>query len=192
MRRFLEEDDMGVSAGSEPALADGGSSDGAGVDTVDQDQDDLSVYGIAELRDGLTLEILQDQHSWLFNCDFKDAVIGINEARKLVWYDGEFLGGEWLGAEPAPSVASAGDSGVGSSDGEDEFVSECMKYGTVAAHFKRHAESVYGLSVSLGKAGAVLKGEAKKLLSFKQNLERIEGKGHCHFVGRDLYVSLKD
>ena len=152
-------------------------------------EDDLAVYNIAELRDGLTLDVLQDQHSWIFNCDFRDAVLGLDENGRVVWYDGEFISGEWLGALPAPDSAGA-DGGAVHGDAQDdlEFKSDCVKYGKVAAQFRQQVESTYGVRVELSQKSAVLKGDVRALGQFKSRFESRLGKGLIKFVGRDIYV----
>lgn len=56
---------------------------------------ELSGYGIKELRDGLTISELQNDYPWLLKANIEDAVIGINEYKFLIWYDGKWNGGTW-------------------------------------------------------------------------------------------------
>lgn len=65
------------------------------VSLVDED---LSQYGIKELRDGLTLEDIEDRYPWILEADIKDAVIG-EDSDGLVWYDGIWNNGIWRGDE---------------------------------------------------------------------------------------------
>jgi len=58
--------------------------------------DDLSIYGIRELRDGLTIEKIEKKYSWLLRARMKDAVIGESRGR-LVWYNGIWEKGYWNG-----------------------------------------------------------------------------------------------
>jgi len=63
----------------------------------------LHKAGIAELRDGLTLELLRDNPNtgWIVkSCRTKDAVIGVQKIKgieTIIWYDGSFLDGTWRG-----------------------------------------------------------------------------------------------
>jgi len=187
LRRFYEaEDDANV----EPADAFGGGDTLTG--TGGDGEDDLAVYNIAELRDGLTLEILQEQHSWIFNCEFKDAVLGLDENGRVVWYDGEFISGEWLGAEPAPSISGGvGDDG-GEADPTDspEYTQDCVRYGRKFADFRYRVESKFGLSVDLSGKSSIIRGDVVQLGKFKKSFESVMGHGACKFVGSSIYVPL--
>ena len=57
---------------------------------------DLSKYGIKELKDGLTLEIIQTKFPWLLKAIIKDAVLSITKTTKnLIWEDGIWIRGNW-------------------------------------------------------------------------------------------------
>jgi len=62
----------------------------------DDSSEDLSNYGIKELRDGLTIDIIKSKlkTDWILRAEIKDVILGLNNSG-LVWYDGTFEGGEW-------------------------------------------------------------------------------------------------
>lgn len=61
-------------------------------------QEDLSQYGIVELRDGLTKEMIEkmDNDVWLFNSKnkMKNVVLGVKKGL-LQWYSGEWIKGHF-------------------------------------------------------------------------------------------------
>lgn len=56
---------------------------------------DLSNSGIKELRDGLTLDMIQNKFSWLLKAKIKDAILGLFE-NNLIWYNGTWIDGTWI------------------------------------------------------------------------------------------------
>jgi len=60
------------------------------------DNSKLSVFGIKELRDGLTLETIQSKYKWLLDADFEDAILYENDG-VLVWESGTWKDGKWEG-----------------------------------------------------------------------------------------------
>lgn len=50
--------------------------------------------GIKQLRDGLTIETIQEKYAWLFDAKIEDAVIGETNG-KLKWYEGTWFSGIW-------------------------------------------------------------------------------------------------
>lgn len=56
---------------------------------------DLFKCGIKELRDGLTLKRLQEDFPWILKANIKNAIIGLTEDRKLLWYNGVWIWGTW-------------------------------------------------------------------------------------------------
>lgn len=58
-----------------------------------------NLYGVKELKDGLTFYIIEKKFNWLLLCDFSNAILGINRKNELVWYDGIFIDGTWKSGE---------------------------------------------------------------------------------------------
>ena len=56
------------------------------------EETNLSQYGIKELRDGLTIEIIESKFPWVLKAKIKDAVLGQSQ-RKILWYSGTWLNG---------------------------------------------------------------------------------------------------
>lgn len=55
---------------------------------------ELAEYGIKELRDGLTLEILKEKHSWILAAEIENAILGLKDDT-IIWYDGTWEAGIW-------------------------------------------------------------------------------------------------
>ncbi len=62
---------------------------------IEENDVDLSEYGIKELRDGLTFEELEKRFSWILEADIEDAVIGLGRNDMIIWYDGIWKNGTW-------------------------------------------------------------------------------------------------
>ena len=58
------------------------------------EETNLSQYGIKELRDGLTIEIIESKFPWILKAKIKDAVIGQGQG-KIIWYGGTWKNGTW-------------------------------------------------------------------------------------------------
>ena len=54
----------------------------------------LSQYGIKELKDGLTLDKIKSDYSWVLKAVIKDAVLGEQDGH-LLWYKGIWKDGTW-------------------------------------------------------------------------------------------------
>jgi len=57
-------------------------------------------FGISQLRDGLTMEMLERRFKWVLEAKTRNAVLGISQNSdsnkiSLVWYSGDWEGGEW-------------------------------------------------------------------------------------------------
>lgn len=59
-----------------------------------QEQIELKKYGIKELKDNLTIEILKKEFPWIFKATLQNATIG-TWGNLLVWYDGIWKNGQW-------------------------------------------------------------------------------------------------
>ena len=55
---------------------------------------DLSIYGIKELRDGLTIENIKRDYPWILKAKIERAMIG-KRGNHLAWYDGTWNNGTW-------------------------------------------------------------------------------------------------
>jgi len=53
--------------------------------------------GIKELRDGLTVEEIEENYSWLLKADISDAIIGKSINDYIIWYSGTWKDGIWKG-----------------------------------------------------------------------------------------------
>lgn len=56
---------------------------------------DLSIFGIAELRDGLTLEEIKKKWKWVIEGGISSAILG-KKGNKLIWYDGTWVMGQYF------------------------------------------------------------------------------------------------
>lgn len=65
-------------------------------DYINENDEDLSILGIKELKDGLSLSDIQSNSKfhWIIMAGIKNAVIG-KKGNKLIWYDGEWIFGEY-------------------------------------------------------------------------------------------------
>lgn len=77
------------------------------MDEAERDED-LSQYGIKELKDGLTLEVLKKKFAWVLNAKIKDAILGI-KGNSLVWYNGVWESGKWIDGFWKNGVWKSGD-----------------------------------------------------------------------------------
>lgn len=55
---------------------------------------ELAEYGIKELRNGLTLEILKEKHSWILVAKIENAILGLKDDT-IIWYNGTWEFGIW-------------------------------------------------------------------------------------------------
>src|SRR5574344_832196 len=58
-------------------------------------EDSNGLQGVKEYRDGLTLEMIQEQFPWILLAKIKNAVLGIDK-KGLVWYNGTWKNGNWF------------------------------------------------------------------------------------------------
>jgi hypothetical protein len=58
-------------------------------------KENISKYGIKELRDGLTLEGIQNDYPWILDAKIKDAIIG-KKYGLFFWYEGTWIDGTWI------------------------------------------------------------------------------------------------
>lgn len=57
--------------------------------------DPLSILGIKSLKDGLTLDIINEKGwHWIIEAGISKAVLGM-KGNKLIWYDGRWSLGTW-------------------------------------------------------------------------------------------------
>lgn len=49
------------------------------------------------LIDGLNIDTINSQFSWLLEAEISDALIGISEKNELIWYKGNWIFGRWFG-----------------------------------------------------------------------------------------------
>lgn len=61
------------------------------------------------LIDGLDINIINTQFSWILEADLSGAIIGINANNDLVWYKGTWLYGRWFGGVWMSGVWMSGD-----------------------------------------------------------------------------------
>jgi len=57
-------------------------------------KEDLSSYGIIDLKDGLTVETLKSEYPWVLEATIEDATLGLDK-NGLVWYNGTWKDGNW-------------------------------------------------------------------------------------------------
>lgn len=48
----------------------------------------IAKYGIKELKDGLTIEIIAKKFPWILDTKISNAVLGIRHNNRLIWYSG--------------------------------------------------------------------------------------------------------
>ena len=63
---------------------------------------ELKKYGIKELKDGLTIEQIKKEFSWILKAKIKGAILGFKHDKwrnenRFVWYDGVWYDGVWEG-----------------------------------------------------------------------------------------------
>jgi hypothetical protein len=63
------------------------------------EQISLDFYGIKELKDGLTFEVLREKYVWILKAFIKNAIIGLTPDKKIKWYNGTWKSGIWLDGE---------------------------------------------------------------------------------------------
>lgn len=49
------------------------------------------------LIDGLNIEIINSQFSWILEAEISDALIGLSDKNELIWYKGDWIFGRWFG-----------------------------------------------------------------------------------------------
>lgn len=69
---------------------------------------DFTKYRI-RLVDGLDLELLNKNFSWILEAEISDAVIGMNTVDELVWYTGIWECGRWFGGKWISGTWKSGD-----------------------------------------------------------------------------------
>jgi hypothetical protein len=58
---------------------------------------ELIKFGIWELRDGLTFQLIKKRNPWLLEADIEVAEIGQNKRGQIIWYSGSWCGGIFKG-----------------------------------------------------------------------------------------------
>ena len=70
--------------------------------------DEKTKYGIIELRDGLTIGIIEAKYPWLLKAQIESAIVGEHN-NYLVWYNGVWKKGAWLGGYWRKGIWHSGD-----------------------------------------------------------------------------------